>query len=168
LITTPAVRLQNMSRHLTPNELKSAGTVKWPKQCFASGCLFPAIFPLQSPLFTALLVLLPAGAAVRFFRTGNLGKPVFCIAKVLCFVAMQPDCSSDDSALSYRESSSGSHEDLVVMSSAVAATHHYWNTIEKENDALASRCAGGSRPGKGRNRNRGGAEGAFRIDRDYL
>jgi hypothetical protein len=81
---------------------------------------------------------------------------------------MQPDFSSDDSALSHWESSSGSHEDLVVVCSAVVAAHHYWNTMEKENDALASRCAGGSRPGKGRNRNRGRAEDAFRIDRYYF
>jgi Plant transposon protein len=113
-------------------------------------------------------VLLPTGAAVRYFRTGNLGKPVLCKAEALCFAAMQPNFCSDDSALSSIESSPGSHEDLVVQCSAVAAAHHYWNTIEKENDAQASRCTGGSRPGKGRNRNRGRAEGAFRIERDYF
>jgi hypothetical protein len=80
---------------------------------------------------------------------------------------MQPDFSWDNSALSCWDSS-GSDEALVIMCSAVAAAYHYWNTDLQEDDALASQHASGSRPGKGRNRNRGRTEGALRIDRDYF
>jgi hypothetical protein len=61
--------------------------------------------------FHTSYMLLPAGAAVRFFKTGkavcyqgfnSYHKHVLCEAKLLWFAAMQPDFRSDDSALSYR------------------------------------------------------------------
>jgi hypothetical protein len=80
---------------------------------------------------------------------------------------IQLDFSWDNSALSCWDSS-GSDEDFVIMRSAVAAAYHYWNKDLQEDDALASQQASGSRPGKGRNSNRGRTEGALRIDRDYF